>query len=495
MRRWRGAFEAARDLAAEVEELTDHAARAERSARGCRDELAAHLTPLLPVLGVEDRDVPDGLAEAVKWAERAVEKITAAAERRAELTGALAAAAATLAHADRASDEANTALDTWRGWWERAVAPLALPGTPSAAEASAWLSAYDGVEKHRDRADRTRERVARIDRRAEHFAAAAQAAAARFAPDLAGRPPAEVAATLADRLDAARDRGRERGTLTAAVREAVAEFRSLSGDEGSSGGGDGADLRRDALAADPAALQAEVEGLEAELKALDAERDALNREGRDAEHALAALDTSGAAAEAEQRAQAVLAGISDDAERYARLKLADSLLTVAMERHRGRVQEPVLKHARRLFRRMTCGEFNDLRVEPGDVPRLVGVRSGGEEVPPGGMSDGTRDQLYFALRLAGLHVHLAAADPLPLVADDLLESFDDDRAAAALKALAELSEHTQVILLTHHRHLVTLARRRLPRRTLFVHDLVPAEDAGEEPAVVTPAQRSLIEVE
>ena len=35
------------------------------------------------------------------------------------------------------------------------------------------------------------------------------------------------------------------------------------------------------------------------------------------------------------------------------------------------------------------------------------------------MSEGTRDQLYLALRLAALELHLGRATALPFVADDL----------------------------------------------------------------------------
>ena len=70
------------------------------------------------------------------------------------------------------------------------------------------------------------------------------------------------------------------------------------------------------------------------------------------------------------------------------------------------------------------------------------------------MSDGTCDQLYLALRLALLESYLSDHEPIPFIVDDILIQFDDDRAVASLKALAELSKNTQVIFFTHHEHLV-----------------------------------------
>ena len=66
------------------------------------------------------------------------------------------------------------------------------------------------------------------------------------------------------------------------------------------------------------------------------------------------------------------------------------------------------------------------------------------------MSDGTRDQLYLAFRLASLENHAASTEPLPFVADDILVHFDDPRSVATLDLLAKFGETNQVLLFTHH---------------------------------------------
>jgi len=70
------------------------------------------------------------------------------------------------------------------------------------------------------------------------------------------------------------------------------------------------------------------------------------------------------------------------------------------------------------------------------------------------MSDGTRDQLYMALRLAALELHLEQATTLPFIADDLFVNYDNARSKAGLEALRKLSEQTQVLFLSHHDHLI-----------------------------------------
>ena len=50
---------------------------------------------------------------------------------------------------------------------------------------------------------------------------------------------------------------------------------------------------------------------------------------------------------------------------------------------------------------------------------------------------------------------------MPLIADDLFINFDDRRTEAGLQVLGDVSRRMQVILLTHHDHLVPLARQVL----------------------------------
>lgn len=51
-------------------------------------------------------------------------------------------------------------------------------------------------------------------------------------------------------------------------------------------------------------------------------------------------------------------------------------------------------------------------------------------------SEGFRDQLFLTLRLVMIEGYAAETPPLPLVADDLLQTFDDDRTAYAYQVSA-----------------------------------------------------------
>lgn len=180
------------------------------------------------------------------------------------------------------------------------------------------------------------------------------------------------------------------------------------------------------------------------------------------------------AAEAASEVQSLLAEIRIDAEEYVRLKVAGQILEWAIERYRKQNQGPILSRAGKIFSSLTAGSFQDLKTDFGEqgADILVGVRSvTGKLVDVSGMSDGTADQLYLALRLASLEQYLDRNRAIPLILDDILINFDDDRAASTLGALADISSRTQVIFFTHHQHLVDIAKESVESDRLFVHML------------------------
>ena len=66
------------------------------------------------------------------------------------------------------------------------------------------------------------------------------------------------------------------------------------------------------------------------------------------------------------------------------------------------------------------------------------------------LSSGAADQLYLAVRLAICDLVLDSETAVPIILDDALSNFDDERCAAALRWLKEESKHRQIILFTCH---------------------------------------------
>lgn len=163
---------------------------------------------------------------------------------------------------------------------------------------------------------------------------------------------------------------------------------------------------------------------------------------------------------AEQEKESLLAQIANVTDQYIQLKLASTLLQKGIEHYRNQNQDPILKRASELFSRLTLQSFVGLTVDydEKDQPVLMGIRENGEKVSIDGMSDGTTDQLYLALRVASIEKYACENEPIPFIVDDILVHFDDIRSKETLKILLELSSKTQVIFFTHHERLVEIIK-------------------------------------
>lgn len=146
-------------------------------------------------------------------------------------------------------------------------------------------------------------------------------------------------------------------------------------------------------------------------------------------------------------------------ERYLELSVARELVTSAMATIRAEQQDPLIARAGELFSATTLGEFTGIETDIDDKghPVVVGRRANGGIAAVATMSDGTRDQLFLAFRLASLENYASATESLPFIADDILVHFDDERSRSTLDLLAEFGKTNQVLLFTHHRSVRALA--------------------------------------
>ncbi len=221
-------------------------------------------------------------------------------------------------------------------------------------------------------------------------------------------------------------------------------------------------------AEDGGTLEGEIASLEAAIATLDGDIEQARSDLQEWETRRQTMEkASDEAARHTQEAELAAARIRQDADRFVRLQLALSILRSRIDQFREQNQGPFVEKASRWFREITGESFAGITTsyDAGDEPVIAGLRSGeatgGQTVLVDGMSEGTRDQLFLALRFAGLELHLAEHEPMPMILDDLLVHFDDGRSRQALGALSQLGRQSQVLLFTHHAHLVELARDHL----------------------------------
>lgn len=301
-----------------------------------------------------------------------------------------------------------------------------------------------------------RELKAEVSRRAaEEAEAAAKSDAARTGlvdvMKLLGTDDTDL---LPDRLDA-----------SSQVRALRARVRELETEMVDKGDGYGLEQLLEALALttpDQIALRREQSSDEAD-ELDDLISDAARTYG-DARRRFEDLDVDGhSAADAQADAEAARAEMANQAEAYLMKRTQAVMLRWAIEKYRKRHQDPMLARASKIFETLTLGRYKRLDADIQDsTPRLIGLCDDGKTVVEvGQMSEGTTDQLFLALRIAALEQSVDAGVRLPFLADDLFVNFDDDRACAGFRVLADLSRSTQVLFFTHHEHLAALAREVL----------------------------------
>jgi len=436
-----------------------------------------------------------------------IDKLEAAAQKRELLQKAAKQAEDDLISAQQSREESSEDLLRWRHEWSVALDLLGLPGDSSPTEANVVLDKIEELFKKVDSLSSLETRIAGILRDGEDFQNDVTALVERVAPDLESLPPEQSVPELNKRLQAAqkdsaafnelKEQQKEREeTIQKAhriihncelkLKELCRTANCLEFDElieveersskaqtimagiesldkqllEYSGGSSIEAVIAEAEEADADALPAQIMSLTTRIEEMAAKRSELIEEIGREKTKLALMDGSSTSAEAAERTQSTLAEIRDYANRYIRLRLASTILHREIERYRSENQDPMLRRSSEIFAQLCLGSFVGLQADFNelDEPILLGVRGNGKRVTVQGMSEGTRDQLYLALRLASLEKYLEHNEAMPLIVDDILINFDDERAKATLQVLADLSRKTQVIFFTHHIHLVELAK-------------------------------------
>ena len=439
------AFTAVRDLETDADDtaLKLASARSELAAALGDPNDAAGLVELLDRASVEIEALEEARRSADEAA-RAVAKLDADVDER---KAALLRDEALLA-------DARTRLAAL-------LSPLGVPEDASADEVNSALESLRELFKLEDLRASAEARAVAAGEEVRAFEEEAGRATADLAGDLVALPARDAVSELSAR--AARALAAEEQLAAAGV-----ELAQL-GDE----------VVPDAIAllvADPEAADRALEDVDAQLSSVDGDLTRETHKIGGIENGLAEMRIDSGAAGASADAQEALARVRSNVERYVRAKLGAFILGREIERYRQENQGPMLTKASQLFARLTLGGFTGVRAgyNDKDKPALKCLRAGNVEVDIEGLSEGTRDQLYLSLRLASLVRYADLAEPMPLVLDDVLIQFDDERSRAALQIVAELAPRMQVLFFTHHARLVELARSALPASALTVHELATA---------------------
>ncbi len=492
--------------------------------RGHADALAAELRDL----GHEV--VADATLDAlIPRCQGVVAEARELAAARAALQTTLSGAQRSLISAEHEQRDAAKAWSNWEKAWpqRRADAGLPVTATPDAAQ-EIVRAVDDGLGQLERMADLQR-RIAGIDSDQAEFEARVRALCNDLAPELLALDPERAASAVYTRLTEHERRQVRRNSLIEQRAGVADELAAIESDIGAAqseidqllvaaGCGHADDLPEvEARAARARVLRNEISEIEGQVakvgegrfgdlaeggadfardraaleldelrdqaEELRIARDRIKEQVGERKSELVEVETDSAAVQAAQDVALACAAVQEAATAHAKAKLAATVVRRAIDRYRRLHQDPLLRRANDLFTRFTLGSFVELFVDIDE--RGEGILIGRQRdrvlkrVPE--MSKGTREQLYLALRIAAIERYVAASGPVPVIFDDVFIESDTPRSERIFEALGELATSTQVIVLTHHEHLIEVGRGALKDK-LMVQDLPDAAPTLREVA-------------
>lgn len=518
MRAWLRRLGSAQSTALALGDLSRHAEELEQRCRTAREALVF----ALGAFGLKPRGAVslDALIELGR--ERWHSERELLLERRTR-QGQLAQLGVRAEQYERELCDLESQQAAWQRAWAEATEVLGLGPDAAPPEVLALLDDLEQLFRKLDELSRLRRRVLGIERDAQQFSAELEAVLRKHAPELLDLPTDEASVQFAERyrraVEDSKQRDRlltERAGLSQQLAEAEgnaeqarAELERLKRQAGASDLGQLEELEAKLQTA--RALERQREELEAQLfelgeglslselleqargfdrasagyrlRDLEAELEQVDEEIRDLDRDIATLERGlehyqdEAAVDAREQTEILASSVRRHTDRYLRLKLAAHVLRAHLSRYRELNQGPVLAYASRLFPRLTLGEFHGLRV--GFEERVLKcLRADGRELGVGELSEGTQYQLYLALRFGTLERYLEHSPSLPLILDDVLIHFDDERAGAAFEILGELSGKLQILYFTHLARDVAIAKSVVPSGRVFFHELSAQKQKG-----------------
>ena len=146
---------------------------------------------------------------------------------------------------------------------------------------------------------------------------------------------------------------------------------------------------------------------------------------------------------------------------YDAIALAMEVLSQADTDLQNRFSPALGEKSAEIFTKLTRGKYNRVLLDREMTPS---AQEADRLVPHEAalLSRGASDQLYLAVRLAVCRLVLPEEQAAPIILDDALVNFDDERLAAALDYLLELSAPRQILLFTCQGREAAYLRRSHP---------------------------------
>ena len=154
------------------------------------------------------------------------------------------------------------------------------------------------------------------------------------------------------------------------------------------------------------------------------------------------------------------AALKEMTTEYAVMSICAELISRTRLIYEEEKQPQVLKMASNYFEHLTQGAYTRIVMKLGGKELLAEHRHLGL-IESTKLSRGTAEQMYLAMRFA-LASTMNTKTSVPLIFDDILVNFDEERMIASLSLLQEMASTRQIIMMTCHPYMVKHIRNMIP---------------------------------
>ncbi len=208
-----------------------------------------------------------------------------------------------------------------------------------------------------------------------------------------------------------------------------------------------------------AGLKAELDEISADLEGIEARYKGAIEARSAAEQQLRSIGGDADVALLVERKATIEIEMRETALRHLELSLGHRLAETAIRRYRDVHRSTMMTATETAFAELTNGAYATLQSQvDGSSETLLALDAGGMAKQAQDMSKGTRFQLYLALRAAAYEQLADQGTALPFFCDDIFETFDEERTRSACRVMERIGRRGQAIYLTHHQHVVDIAR-------------------------------------
>jgi uncharacterized protein YhaN len=203
-----------------------------------------------------------------------------------------------------------------------------------------------------------------------------------------------------------------------------------------------------------------IDALASELDQIERDLHAAFEELGSVKQSLKALESSCDGSRLRFEASQTRHELKRTAEEWLGLALARQALDRVRSKFERNCQPAVLASASRYLERLTRGRYRNIWTPLGQRELRIDDERG-QTLTVDKLSGGTREQLFLAVRMAAVRQLAQQGIELPMVFDDVLVNFDQQRTEAAVETLLEFAQQNQqVLFFTCHLHLAHLFEAR-----------------------------------